>query len=251
MPDAIGELRSLRKISLTGCYSLVSLPHAFTRLYMLHLLDLSHCSSLATLPDAFGLLIALESLDLAWCKILELPDSLTRLSSLRRLVMVGCSMVALPEDMGSLTALTILDLGRRYQPPQRDVLRFSTEAVTDVRRLQRGRGKGPTPPPRLRRLRRAALLRRGVPDRRLGNRPQADMRRAAPPPGHLQWRPADRDPVAPLGVLSVAPLRERRGRRPSVPGRGGARNRGARGVPWRVAHGHRCAPRGRLAGALD
>ena len=60
MPDAIGDLHSsLGTVSLEACFSLVTLPDAFTRLKKLVSLDLSHCSRLAALPDAFGSLSSL------------------------------------------------------------------------------------------------------------------------------------------------------------------------------------------------
>ena len=113
MPDAIGDLHSsLGTVSLEACFSLVTLPDAFTRLKKLVSLDLSHCSRLAALPDAFGSLSSLIVLEVRGCSSLAtLPDSFVRLSSLQKLDMRRCSsLVALPEALGSLAALVFLDL---------------------------------------------------------------------------------------------------------------------------------------------
>ena len=113
LPDAIGELRSLRKISLCACFSLTSLPDALVRLNLLQALDLSDCSSLAALPDAIGSLSALQTLNVSHTSIETLPDSVTQSSSLFLLRAVFCSsLAALPKSLGSLGALKILDLSQ-------------------------------------------------------------------------------------------------------------------------------------------
>jgi Leucine-rich repeat (LRR) protein len=63
IPDSIGDLLSLQKLSLMGLSSLTSLPPSIGQLQQLQSLDLSACHQLTSLPETFTQLRSLRLLD--------------------------------------------------------------------------------------------------------------------------------------------------------------------------------------------
>ena len=77
LPDAIGDLKPLRGLTLYGCSSLAELPAAIGELKALTTLELSGCSKLVALPDSIGKLSGITELNLRGCSSLErLPDGI-------------------------------------------------------------------------------------------------------------------------------------------------------------------------------
>ncbi|WKB53360.1 DUF1963 domain-containing protein [Eleftheria terrae] len=81
LPEVIGRLRGLRRLSFTGG-ALCSLPDSLAQLDRLEVLDLSH-NQLTLLPEYIGHLPALKQLDLRGNPFASLPASLARIESVR------------------------------------------------------------------------------------------------------------------------------------------------------------------------
>ena len=91
LPEHVGDLLSLRELSLEECCELVDLPLSLGCLSQPRYLDLTSCFKLERLPESLGKLAQLRYLDLSNCKELErLPDSLGEVTQLSFLDLLGC-----------------------------------------------------------------------------------------------------------------------------------------------------------------
>ncbi|PKI53721.1 hypothetical protein CRG98_025851 [Punica granatum] len=99
LPDAIGGLLELEKLSLESCKRISKLPRALWALRSLVYLDLSY-SGLHELPSGIGGLKKLQYLRLSGCvEIKKLPDSLGELKLLVELDLKGTSIAELPNQL--------------------------------------------------------------------------------------------------------------------------------------------------------
>ncbi|CAL8168803.1 unnamed protein product [Prunus armeniaca] len=89
LPRSLGLLKSLRTLSLNGCYDLIDISDAIGRLENLEILSFRKCSRILELPKEIGLLKHLRLLDITDCDRLEkIPHGLlSSLSSLEELYM--------------------------------------------------------------------------------------------------------------------------------------------------------------------
>jgi Leucine-rich repeat (LRR) protein len=130
LPDEIGELANLTKLTLYGS-SITSLPSSIGRLQNLTELDLRRTKKLSTLPDEIGELANLTKLEITRSKIVSLPSSIGRLQNLTELNLGWTmEMSTLPDEIGELANLTKLELsdsGFTSLPPSIGRLQNLTE----------------------------------------------------------------------------------------------------------------------------
>ena len=102
LPWEIGNLKSLRTLSLNNCPHLVKIPDSVGNLIKLEQLKLSCCKKLENIPDSVGKLSALTGLDLYACgSLTTLPNSISKLTGIETLSIMSCdSLEALPESFG-------------------------------------------------------------------------------------------------------------------------------------------------------
>jgi Leucine-rich repeat (LRR) protein len=117
LPDALGQLTTLRTLELRGCTGMKALPQGLTSLTGLRQLDLSRCRGLTALPAGLGTLTGLRQLDLSDCsELTALPAGLGTLTGLERLNLSDCyelttdQLTALPAELVALTGLRQLGL---------------------------------------------------------------------------------------------------------------------------------------------
>jgi Leucine-rich repeat (LRR) protein len=93
-------------LELGGCKRLVGLPNNFgTSVPKLKRLEMSSCSNLRTLPKSLGLLTELEHLDVHSCQeMITLPNAIVGLVGLKMLNLSGCSKL---EEMSMESARLI------------------------------------------------------------------------------------------------------------------------------------------------
>ena len=132
LPERIGELSSLRTLSLTGSISLTALPASTGQLASLEYfelpdyskalpetllngmsklitLDLYGCTALTSLPPSFGACAAsLQTMYIGSLELGELPDAICGLKALKHLDMRVPSLTQLPAAFGSLGSLESL-----------------------------------------------------------------------------------------------------------------------------------------------
>ncbi len=107
LPESIGQLKNLQKLSLYGCTALTALPESLGQLTALQALHLAGCTNLTALPECLGQLTALQELYLGRCRaLIALPESIGQLKALLILNMFGCTnLTALPKSLEQLNAL--------------------------------------------------------------------------------------------------------------------------------------------------
>lgn len=89
LPEGIGKLINLESLRLSSCTDLLELPDSITSLHNLKFLDISNCTSLNNLPENIGELGKLEKLNVKGCSIInemELPSSIMDLMGLKHVV---------------------------------------------------------------------------------------------------------------------------------------------------------------------
>ncbi|KAL3690444.1 hypothetical protein R1sor_016753 [Riccia sorocarpa] len=91
LPDSVGQLSQLRKLSVFGCNHLTTSPETLGQLSRLVSLKARRCQNFNTLPESAGHLSSLRHLHLEDSGLRFLPDSLKNLSQLRGLGISGCS----------------------------------------------------------------------------------------------------------------------------------------------------------------
>ncbi|EXC24860.1 putative disease resistance protein [Morus notabilis] len=105
---------SLEELNIDYCTDFVELPAGFCNMVkdVLRKLSITHCHKLSTLPEEIGEMDNLEVLRLRSCIDLEkLPESICNLSNLNLLDISDCfSIRNLPEDMGNLRSLKKLNM---------------------------------------------------------------------------------------------------------------------------------------------
>ncbi|KAG0583595.1 hypothetical protein KC19_3G148200 [Ceratodon purpureus] len=89
LPESIGLLMSLTFLEI-ACERLHCLPNSIGDLKLLDRLSLRRCDNLKRLPKTLGGLTSLKTLWIDRCSIRKLPRSIGQLSGLRRLEMEGC-----------------------------------------------------------------------------------------------------------------------------------------------------------------
>ncbi|CAI5458617.1 unnamed protein product [Closterium sp. Yama58-4] len=132
LPIALGQLRNLRSLSLSGRVQffppslallasslqsltlISSLLPAFCQFSRLHTLTIIKYDDLISLPANFGAMVSLKSLSIRECKVFRhLPDSLSTLRSLLHLTIKDCPRFSsLPDGFGLLPGLTQLEISR-------------------------------------------------------------------------------------------------------------------------------------------
>jgi len=132
LPEALGELKQLQTLNCNRCLELKSLPETLGHCKMLKSLQLRLCKQLQKLPDTMGALTNLESLVLTWSEALtELTSSIGELRNLRNLVLRGCEkLTTLPETISGLTTLQTLRLASCIK------LRNLPERIGNLEQLQ-------------------------------------------------------------------------------------------------------------------
>lgn len=106
LPESIGSLGKLQKLSLNYCEQLVQLPKSLGKLKSLLELELGD-TALKELPASIGDLKNLRSLNVSSIK--KLPDSITKLTKLRALHLPR-ELEKLPKGFGKLAALEELSV---------------------------------------------------------------------------------------------------------------------------------------------
>eukprot|EP01018_Ginkgo_biloba_P000662 Gb_01596 [translate_table: standard] len=91
LPQGIGDLTALEKLSLKRCESLTELPIELKRLYSLTYVVLKGCKSLTALPSGFGQLKRLKGLCASNCdKLKRLSSDFNHMATLMYLWLDGC-----------------------------------------------------------------------------------------------------------------------------------------------------------------
>ncbi|KAL6905721.1 hypothetical protein ACP4OV_003322 [Aristida adscensionis] len=113
LPEWLGELCSLRTLSVQLLPGINNLPQSLRHLTSFHELSISACHALHQLPDWLGELRWLRTLRLiALHSLSSLPLSLQHLTSLQELEIIGCyALHQLPECLGNLSSLQTLHIG--------------------------------------------------------------------------------------------------------------------------------------------
>lgn len=107
---SIGILLHLRILFLNNCEMIPSLPDSICDLESLEQLALHGCSNLENLPEQIGSLKCLKYLDVAYTPIKHLPESTKLLSSLAFLNLENCNITSLPHSICDLELLKALSI---------------------------------------------------------------------------------------------------------------------------------------------
>ncbi|MFG2119552.1 COR domain-containing protein [Streptomyces sp. NPDC048710] len=131
IPEVIGEIQGIRSLSLLTVNA-TSLPDSIGRLSSLDRLSL-HCSTgLTHLPDSIGDLTRLRSLDIFARGLTSLPHSIGNLVNLKYLHVFSAQLTHLPDSFGNLENLTELFLDRsRLTTPPPEILSAGAKAVVE------------------------------------------------------------------------------------------------------------------------
>ncbi|KAL1828126.1 hypothetical protein ACET3Z_006538 [Daucus carota] len=111
LPESIGRLNKLVRLTLSFNKNLETLPNTICDLRALESLYIGGCSSVEALPLGLGNIKSLQVLDAEGLAVFRLPDSMGQLpSSLKWIRAAGCaSMESLP-NVSNLKLLEKLDL---------------------------------------------------------------------------------------------------------------------------------------------
>ncbi|MCL2205978.1 MAG: hypothetical protein FWB82_05605 [Treponema sp.] len=111
IPESIGNLQRLERLSLSWCGQLKSLPESIGKLKNLALLEMRCMDSIDQVPDSICNLENLTSLKIMATAIEEVPEGIGSLESLTCLSLrENKKLKSLPESTGKLKNLTWLDL---------------------------------------------------------------------------------------------------------------------------------------------
>ncbi|CAL9026832.1 unnamed protein product [Prunus brigantina] len=87
LPEEIGKLEGLEVLRLRSCTDLVKLPGSIKDLTKLHLLDIYKCFSIKELPEDIGEMSGLKKINMGQCsRLQELPVSVLNLGELREVI---------------------------------------------------------------------------------------------------------------------------------------------------------------------
>ncbi|CAB4317846.1 unnamed protein product [Prunus armeniaca] len=87
LPVGIGQLANLEVLRLRSCTDLLKLPGSIRKLKRLNFLDISDCSSIMELPEYIGEMCSLRKLNIRHCsKLKELPQSVSKLEQLKDVI---------------------------------------------------------------------------------------------------------------------------------------------------------------------
>ncbi|KAB1207947.1 Protein SUPPRESSOR OF npr1-1, CONSTITUTIVE 1 [Morella rubra] len=117
--DSVGNASSLVHLNLRSCWNLIEFPAKVSGLKKLENLIFSGCSklkelpleigSMRTLPNCIGLLSSLKELSLNSLAVEEIPSSVGSLLKLEKLSLMWCkSLTSIPDSIGNLRLLTEL-----------------------------------------------------------------------------------------------------------------------------------------------
>ncbi|WOG86613.1 hypothetical protein DCAR_0205830 [Daucus carota subsp. sativus] len=110
LPIELGNIGSLKKLD-ASVLSVLKLPDSIGHLSNLVRLSIYQCKNILTLPDSLGNLSSLEYLNISfWEKLEELPYILGKITSLRQLHAVCVNMLKMLPDISQLLNLEELDL---------------------------------------------------------------------------------------------------------------------------------------------
>ena len=111
VPAEISQLKALKYLTIEGCSSLSSLPAEIGQLRALRALSIADCPSMSSLPPEIWQL-GLNMLHLSACQWLtSLPSEVGQLDKLFSLSLIDCpSLSTLPAEIGQLKALTSICL---------------------------------------------------------------------------------------------------------------------------------------------
>jgi hypothetical protein len=108
LPEAIGQLKHLRKLSISRNH-LLSLPSTLGELTALTSLQLSD-NEISALPSSIGKLTALRSLLADGCLLTSIPDELVTLAHIREIDLDDNLLTSLPSGLGHLSDTCIVRL---------------------------------------------------------------------------------------------------------------------------------------------
>ncbi|WOH16086.1 hypothetical protein DCAR_0935635 [Daucus carota subsp. sativus] len=111
LPESIGRLKKLSKLSLHRCKKLKYLPSSICNLTAVEFVDFSYCTYLERLPDRIGDMESLNMLGAGGTAITSIPESIGDLSKLSKLLLHSCKkLMYIPSNICNLRALESLDL---------------------------------------------------------------------------------------------------------------------------------------------
>ncbi|XP_045786283.1 probable disease resistance protein At5g66900 [Trifolium pratense] len=106
LPAGLGDITSLKKLSITRCINFLVLPQEIGNLENLKVLRLGSCAELEQIPTSIGKLVELHFLDISGCPSLHtLPEEIGNLHNLKELHMTDFSPDTLPESVTKLQNL--------------------------------------------------------------------------------------------------------------------------------------------------
>ncbi|XP_039167903.1 disease resistance protein RPV1 isoform X1 [Eucalyptus grandis] len=104
LPESIGGLKSMSKLSIRKCCYFEKLPDSIGQLESLLELHI-HCSRIRELPHSIGCLEGLKVLCIMTSRLEKLPTSIGRLQSLHQLDVSSSRIMKLPHCIGNLKKL--------------------------------------------------------------------------------------------------------------------------------------------------
>ncbi|GAV88471.1 NB-ARC domain-containing protein/RPW8 domain-containing protein [Cephalotus follicularis] len=106
LPDGLCDILPLKKLNISNCHNLSSLPEDIGKLENLEVLRLSSCTDLVEFPDTITNLSKLCCLDISdSLYIIKLPSQIGDLHNLRKLCMRSCTSCELPPSIMNLEHL--------------------------------------------------------------------------------------------------------------------------------------------------
>lgn len=111
LPESIGRLNKLVRLTLSFNKNLETLPNTICDLRALESLYIGGCSSVEALPLGLGNIKSLQVLDAEGLAVFRLPDSMGRLSNLVELtISYKKNLESLPDTICNLSYLKILNI---------------------------------------------------------------------------------------------------------------------------------------------
>ncbi|GMN63370.1 hypothetical protein TIFTF001_032457 [Ficus carica] len=113
LPPCLQNLNALESLEISDCHSLVCFPENETQgLSNLRTLSIENCTNLTSLSMGFQFLTSLENLTIMYCPSLYiLPSGIEYLFSLRSLTIISCpQLMSLPEELQRPNVLHTLEI---------------------------------------------------------------------------------------------------------------------------------------------